>query len=560
VRDGNTLTWLPSTGRFWMVGGWNGYQEPDGFSSVPPGGYPPENTTDEVWSSPDGISWTLELEHQNGQFERRHIHNVLYWQEKLWMIGGDSHQGYYNHDVVSSDDGVSWVEVLPPGTPPWTPRAGQISGVFQGRLWTGGGQELLGDPAEYDFYNDLWTSEDGISWTQVAENGPGSDTRWAGCSMVDGFVEFKGELWLLGCARYDDVNGHVLYNDVWSTSDGVTWTRHAEPPWTGKIFANALVWDNKLWILFGYTYGDSANGWPAGNATEAWFSEDGETWQSLPHDAPVPGSHAQGVAVTDSALILAGGNYSFGFGAGLDKSVWRLVPWRGEAVRAWTDRGSDGLTVTAAEADARPLRVEDAFGPGSPGVQFDGSSNVLALDGFDSQETGRTVLWVARAPYLPLPWGYEETYAPLETVVGGPDATGYTSSAIGMSQGRLLLVNREEGVGDAGEPLWASVSAGEELQTGSGTPQLYAMSHAVDGTVTAWVGTSSLATSGRASYATARVWSRLGGCLDGSGYYGPNTRFAGTLGAVIVLPEVVDAQTLSRISAWAQGRFHIPPP
>lgn len=101
VRDGNTLTWLPSTERYWMVGGWNGLQEPEGFSHVDPdlGQYPPQNTTDEVWSSLDGSAWTLELPHEHGQFERRHVHNIVLWEDALWAIGGDTHQGYYNHDV-----------------------------------------------------------------------------------------------------------------------------------------------------------------------------------------------------------------------------------------------------------------------------------------------------------------------------------------------------------------------------------------------------------------------------------------------------------------------------
>jgi len=110
VRDGNTLTWLASTGKFWMVGGWNGYQQPEGFSEVDPalGIYPLQNTTDEVWSSVDGVSWTPELPHQHGQFERRHCHVSMPWNGAMWMIGGDAHQGYYNHDVVRSEDGLEW--------------------------------------------------------------------------------------------------------------------------------------------------------------------------------------------------------------------------------------------------------------------------------------------------------------------------------------------------------------------------------------------------------------------------------------------------------------------
>ncbi len=260
------------------------------------------------------------------------------------------------------------------------------------------------------------------------------------------------------------------------------------------------------------------------------------------------------MAVTEDFLLYAGGNYSFGFGAGADKSTWRLWPFRGAAVRSWTDRGGDALTVTAQGDGARPVLVADAFGIGEPGLQFDGSRSVLALDGVDTQTNGRTVLWVARAPYLPLPFGWEETYAPIGTVVGGVDIS-YPNSSIGLSGGAVVMVNREEGSGPAGEPLWARVEGGAGLQEGPGEVRIAGLSHAPSGEVTVWVDGLGAAASGTASYETPRAWSRIGGSLDGDGYYGPNTRFAGTLGAVLILPQAIDAELAARIHTWARGRF-----
>lgn len=358
IRDGNTLTWFPPVGRFFMVGGWNGYREPDGFSPVEPGSvHPPLNTTNEVWSSPNAIDWTLELPHDHGQFQRRHAHNTLVWKDRLWVIGGDAHQGFDNHDVLSSADGVTWIEELPPGAPPWAPRSLQFSGVFGGRLWTGGGQTLLGPEADYVFHNDLWVSDDGRTWTQVLADTPegaGSETRWAGCSALDGLVEWRGEMWLVGCARYYEAAGHELIREVWSSPDGMAWRRHPTPPWQGKIWHNALVWDDRLWILFGYTYGDTTLGWPQDNSKEAWFTDDGDHWTSATWpDSPVPGSHAQGVAATGDALWLVGGNHTFlDSGEGVDRSIWRMQPRRGLAVSSWRSRGLE-LEASATD-DARP--------------------------------------------------------------------------------------------------------------------------------------------------------------------------------------------------------------
>jgi hypothetical protein len=565
ARDGNTLTYLPSTGRFWMVGGWNGLQVPDGFSEVDPalGLYPPQNTTGEVWSSGDGVSWQLELAHGHDRFERRHVHHTVVWNGSLWMLGGDHHQGFYNHDVVTSADGVNWDVVLGPGaeaSPPWAPRGLQISGVYAGKLWTMGGQELVGDPATMRFFNDVWSTDDGVNWTEVLPSGPAGPTRWERCGAADGLVEFQGRMWLVGCGC--DTSGSScgpgdLRAEVWSSADGAVWKRHSDPPWAGKTWHNVVVWDDRLWVLFGFTFGDPANGWPVGNANEAWWSTDGETWESLPPDAAAPGSHAQGVAVRGDELWYAGGNHSFYGGDPYDRSVWRLVPFRGQAVSAWTERASGALTVEPPSDDARPVVVADAFGPGEPGLQFDGSRSVLSLAEPDEQPAGRTVLWVARAPYLPRPAGLDETYAPLGTVVGGVDATGLPRASVGLSDGALVLVNRQEAAGPLGEPLWARVQAGAGLQEGPGAPRLLGMSHALDGTVTAWIDGAEVSTDGLADYASPRAWSQLGGSLEG-GYYGPHSRFAGTLGAVLVLPYALDGATAGRIHAWARGRFGVP--
>ena len=560
ARDGNTTTWLPSTGRFWMVAGWNGYQEPEGFSTVPPDSvYPPENTSDEVWSSPDGATWTLELPHGNGQFERRHAHNTMSWKGKLWMIGGDHHQGYYNHDVVSSPDGVTWTVELGPGKepPPWSERGLQVSGVYAGKLWTAGGQDMVGEPDLQVYHNDVWSTEDGVHWAQVAPDGPASDTRWGGCGVLDGLVELKGRMWLVGCARArEDAQGHTMSNEVWSTTDGAVWKLHAEPPWKGKIWPNVVVWDDKIWILFGFTYGDPAGGWPVGNSAEAWYSEDGETWRSLPVDTPVPGSHAQGVGVTEEFLLLAGGNYNFGFGAGVDNSTWRLVPYRGQAVTSWTDRGEGALQVTAPTEANRPLLVPDSLGPGIAGLQLDGSTSFLALAPAppDAPAPGRSVFWVARAPYIPPPWGWVDTYNPTGTIVGGADESGYPVSSVGLTDGRIVFINREEGFDAAGSPIWKLVTGGSELQRGTGEVRLAGVTHAEDGTVQTWVDGEAAGPADSAYSGTPRTWSRIGAGIDGAGE-GPVNRFSGTLGAVVILPVAADAPTVARLHAWAQGRF-----
>jgi hypothetical protein len=556
VRDGNTLSWLPSTNKFWMVAGWNGYLYPDGFDTDgDESNWPLLNTTTEVWSSPDGADWTLELPATNTQFERRHAHNTVLWNDRLWMVGGDAHQGYYNHDVVSSADGVRWTvelgEYAGKPAPPWSERALQMAGVYDGKLWMAGGQDLMGDPYNPAVHNDVWVTENGVDWTEVAPDAEPSATRWRPCGVMTQLVEFQGEMWLVGCALYDETNGFEYYNEVWSTTNGARWEPHTTPPWDGKMWHNVLVWDEKIWVISGSTATNPNN-------SETWYSEDGETWVELATDrCQQPGSHGQGVTSRDDGIYYAGGNYSFGgaFSYDVDKSAWRLVKFNGLAVDSWTDRGDDALVVEAPSIDARPVRVEDAFGEDMPGLQFDGSASSLDLSTPDVQSEGRSVFWVARAPFLRTPATWDDSYNPVATVVGG-EVGVFPGSSAGLTGGQVVYSNQARDLDANGSPMWEVTRAGTDLQHMAGEVRFAGVTHATDGTVQIWVdgaaeGAPGTGYYGTGYYGTERGWSRIGGGI----IPWVDSYFAGTLGAVVIVPATVDAATIERIHQWSIGRF-----
>jgi hypothetical protein len=561
VRDGNTLTWLPSAGRMFMVAGWNGELAPVGFADDLDA-VPPQNTTTEIWSSADGVAWQLERPHQDTQFERRHAHNTVLFRDALWMIGGDFHQGRENHDVVTSTDGVHWQEVLGPGAataPPWSRRVLQMSGAHDGYLYTAGGQSVSADLDETIYHNDVWRSADGVHWEQVVPDVPASDTRWAGCGVMDGLVSFRGRLWLVGCARERaDAVGHSMSNEVWSTTDGATWQRHATPPWVGRIWHNVVVFDDRLFVLFGFHYGDPGHGVAAGNSNEVWWSDDGERWQLLPIDAPVPGSHAQGVAVTPAGLVYAGGNYGFGFGAGLDTSTWRLVTQRGQRVVRWTSRDARALALVPppGEGVRGPIVIDGAHG-GDGGVFFDGSTTLLALRDAAGEEAvdvldgdGVTVAFVTRAPHTPSSWGYTPTWNPAATLVGSTYpprlAVGHTDGRVSVARGR---------VAEDGNVAVDIVTAPDTDIDGEGAGAMHVVvvRGADSGSVVVDIDGVRADVEGVVDASGAIAWSRLGGGLDGAGE-GPVNRFAGHVHAVVLVPRVLTDDEVATVTAWAQGR------
>ena len=97
-------------------------------------------------------------------------------------------------------------------------------------------------------------------------------------------------------------------NDVWSSADGVKWTRHMEAaPWAPRQYHDVGVWDDRLWVFEGYA---------KGNRNDAWYSADGEHWFEIPN-TPWKPRHAASVFVHDGSLWMVAGN-------NMESDVWRL--------------------------------------------------------------------------------------------------------------------------------------------------------------------------------------------------------------------------------------------
>lgn len=234
ARDGAGA--LTFNDRMWLLGGWN------------PGDkvHFPKICNSEVWSSTDGAEWTLEL--LQAPWEGRHTAGYVLHQDRMWIVGGDCNQGHYQFDVWNSADGVHW-ELINDAVP-WGPRAVHHTIVFDGYIWILGGQTMPAfAPAPEIFYRDIWRSRDGINWEQLPE------PAWPRRGMIGGSAVHNGRIWLLGGGTYDTPERPVrkYFNDVWSTADGIHWELHNDnPPWAARQYHDVAVWDGKLWVMEGW--------------------------------------------------------------------------------------------------------------------------------------------------------------------------------------------------------------------------------------------------------------------------------------------------------------------
>ncbi len=289
-RDGAGA--LVFDGRMWLLGGWNP-QDKIHF---------PQTCNSEVWSSPDGLEWTLV--NPRAPWEGRHTAGYVVHRDRMWIVGGDPIQKHYQNDVWSSRDGLEWKRAA--ANVPWAPRVLHYTVAFNDHIWVMGGQTLPQFAAAPEvFYNDVWCSRDGARWTRVTEHAP-----WAPRGMIGGSVVFNGRIWLLGGGTYDTPDSpRRFYNDVWSTADGLHWERHLEhAPWAPRQYHDVAVFDGGMWVL---------EGWNQSNRADVWFSSDGIRWQELPGTTWAP-RHAASVFVHRGALWIVAGN-------NMTPDVWKLV-------------------------------------------------------------------------------------------------------------------------------------------------------------------------------------------------------------------------------------------
>ena len=143
---------------------------------------------------------------------------------------------------------------------PWGPRVLHHTVVFQKRIWIIGGQTLPGFvPSKETFYRDIWNSTDGSTGEQIDPVEP----YWLARGMIGGQAVFHDRIWILGGGTYDTpaTPKRNFYNDVWSSADGRNWTLDvATAPWPPRQYHDVAVFDNRLWVLEGYSR-------PGGNRT-----------------------------------------------------------------------------------------------------------------------------------------------------------------------------------------------------------------------------------------------------------------------------------------------------
>ncbi len=264
-----------------------------------------------VWTSPDGRTWTR-VPDDDGVFDSERgptIHGVAAGGPGVVAVGEDANTAV----VWTSPDGTTWSRV--PDADGFPDDTAQIHDVITG----GPGLIAVGYSVDTEgSAGTVWTSSDGVAWTRTAfpiDGGQGA--MQAVTAGGPGFVA-------VGSVRGDDVDAAV-----WTSPDGVDWTPvpHSEEVFGGPDdqTMEAVAAGGPGLVAVGQDY----NGEGVGAAV--WTSADGLTWSKVPSTLDTfGGSRARGMwgVTSDGSGLVAVG--AVGSGSAIwtspDGTVWTQVP------------------------------------------------------------------------------------------------------------------------------------------------------------------------------------------------------------------------------------------
>jgi len=140
--------------------------------------------------------------------------------------------------------------------------------VFGGKMWLSNG---------YYYGNvltrDLWSSTDGKTWTLVT-----SETPYDGYSEM---VVYHHQMW-------------AIKGSAWRSADGVNWTKVCDQtPFGVRGYGEVVVHDGRMWQL--------------GSGEDVWYSTDGARWECAAPHAPYGARRAAAVETFRGKIWVMGG-------------------------------------------------------------------------------------------------------------------------------------------------------------------------------------------------------------------------------------------------------------
>ena len=226
----------------------------------------------------------------------------------LVAVGWDGSDTRQDAAAWTSSDGITWSRV--PNN-----EAAFVGEDFQSMSMTSvatGGPGLVAVGLEFSYSTGqvaaVWTSSNGITWSRVPHDEEVFGSRGGFQQMLGVTVGGPG-LVAVGWGGFNDREDAA----VWTSSDGITWSR---VPHDEEVFGSRGGFQQMLGVTVGGP-GLVAVGrdWSGGDEDAAvWTSSDGITWSRVPHDEAAFGGEGNqwmaSVTTGGSGLVAVGSDTS----------------------------------------------------------------------------------------------------------------------------------------------------------------------------------------------------------------------------------------------------------
>jgi len=207
-----------------------------------------------------------------------------------WGLGGETHNT--ESFVWTYDDVNGWVQI----SSDWTlgRRIAHKSFLHKNYLYSFGGQDSINIAMPSSFSN-MYRSSNGITWNFMSI----LPTEFMTASTA--WTDNVGNLYITGGGELNSSGHGVLVQWIYkSDDDGLTWTIYAPLPTNMQsVWADAYVWDNKVWYVNGYKNGSNKPG--------LYYSLNwGLSWSLL--SLEMPARHLTAITVLNDHLHIVCGN------------------------------------------------------------------------------------------------------------------------------------------------------------------------------------------------------------------------------------------------------------
>ncbi|MCE5230585.1 hypothetical protein LLG95_13470 [bacterium] len=278
-----------------------------------------------IWRTANGSAWT-QLGGDKELWNPRSLYRTLEYKGNLWLVGGIS-----SANSTTSESAEAWRANLVP-----SPYGYNITGwipVSRNAPWHGRWAHgllnynnkmwILGGCDDAHSYGDVWSSTNGSSWTLVTNN------AWPRRAYHAAAV-YDNKMWVIcGTGRPDLQTEN---SDVYWSTDGLNWTRTTDTaPFAARRGMAAVAFGGKLWVIGG-CYGTNLTSYPQ----EAWSTTNGIAW-TRESDALPLARRDFGTAVIDGKIWMLGGMTPMG----LSNDVWTSadgVHWDQAEAAPWSAR------------------------------------------------------------------------------------------------------------------------------------------------------------------------------------------------------------------------------